>query len=109
MIFDNTISLGGIINILVVVMGGVGFLISMKSTMAVLTSSLAYVSERLSTVERDLKTLNQVVIGNAINEEKIAGIRNELTQFVSTYFVNHQQLRRDVEERLGRLENKGDR
>lgn len=104
MVFDSTISLGGLINILVIICGGIAFLVSMRATMMVLTSSVSGLSERVGEVERDLKALNQIIVTNAVNEEKITSIRSEITAFVQTYYINHQVLREEFNKRMNKLE-----
>lgn len=104
MVFDATISLGGIINIAVIVCGGIAFIVSIKSTLSVLAISVSALSDRVSGVETDLKALNQVVVTNAVNQEKIGGLRGDLASFMNTYLINHQQLRKDMEARIDRLE-----
>ena len=108
MTFDNTVTLGGIINVLVMLGGGVAFLISMKTAISVLAQNVNYLTERITLIERDIKILNQVTVNNAVNEEKISSMRVDLAQFMNTYLVNHQQLRKDFELRIERLERRKD-
>lgn len=106
MIFDNTISLGGILNMILIMCGGIGFLISMRSTMSVLTVNISNLTERVGAIEKDIRALNTVTVANAINEEKLNALRGELAGFMNTYMMNHQNLRRDFENRLDKLEKR---
>lgn len=99
--FDPTISLGSIITLATVLIGG---WIALRTMVASLAISVESLGDRVHGLEDDIKALNRVVTSNAIIEERVAALRSEFMNFATTQMAAHTEWRGWVRKNFEKVE-----
>ena len=71
MIFDSTISIGNILTIASMLIGGLFFLWRMEARIIVMTSAQEMLTNRLAVIDREIKDLAKITIEIARQDERM--------------------------------------
>lgn len=79
--FDTTVTMGNIIQIVVILISGLIFLYRMESRLILLTNIQENFTQRLSKIDAELEKLSNVTIQIARQDERMTAQDNRLQEF----------------------------